>query len=414
MNPRLPWLWLFVLVNIIAALIMLDSGELIGDVGGIQLYNQSSLLWAVVLVVASYLIILGPVFNFISRIKIQSLNFGVDDSKLGQKLGKLLAVLQIIFIIFNLSTGVNIAGSNTNRTDSSFAMFWVLLPVDALFIIYYGTYRDNKYFYLNLAIWIVSNTLRGWAGIWLIIIFFEWCRAAYLKKVKLVPVVMVALLVAALYPLISSLKWGMRAVAAAGLSLDILIDGLSRNLEAADFLTLIGGGLEHLIGRLQSTSMVVEVMRLSDLLQVKFAAGEFAPFWKEGMHGILFDRLFIGEKQLYIGVAFTKFADFGFIYDVGDWNVSLGYPSWFFIAPWQSPTYILYTLFLCFVSFYLVKKIGTSMLSRDMLWYSWLGYLLAPWFQTFTAFIYALFVFLVLKILMACISSIRLMPKRYC
>jgi hypothetical protein len=412
MNPRLHWLWLFVIVNIIAALIMLDSGELIGDLEGIKVYSQSALWWATVLVVASYLIILGPVFNFISRLKIRSLNFGADESDLGKKIGILLAVLQILFIVFNLSAGVNIAGANNATTDSPFAMFWVLFPVDALFLIYYGTYRENKYFYPNLAIWILSNTLRGWAGIFLLVIFFEWCRAVYNKKVKMSRIVIVGLLVLAFYPLLSNLKWVIRAAAATGLSLEALVEGFASNLESADYLALMGNELVHLIGRLQTTSMMVDVMRLSDFLQAKFAAGEFAPFWKEGLHGIIFDRLFVGEKQSFIGVLFTKYEDFGYDYNVGDWNVSLGYPSWFFITPLLTPVYLLYTFFLGFISFYLVKKIGMSMLSKDMLWYSWLVYLMAPWFLTFTGFIYALFVFLVMKIMLARMPFIRMLPKR--
>ena len=412
MNPRLPWLWLYVLINIIAALIMIDSGELIGDLKGIHLYSQSALLWATVLVIASYLAILGPVFNFISRMKIQRFSYKVDESALGRRLGLLLAVLQIFYIIFNLSTNVNIAGSNTARTDSYFSILWVLFPVDALFLIYYGTYRDNKYFYPNLAIWVISNTLRGWGGIFLTIIFFEWCRAVYNKKVKVSWVVIVGLLVIAIYPLLLNLKWLVRDSVATGLSLEALTEGFLDVFESADYLALMGDGLAHLVGRLQSVSVVVDVMRLSDLLQEKFAAGEFAPFWKEGLHGILFDRLFASEKQMLIGVAFTGYENFGFNYKMGDWNVSLGYPSWFFIAPRQILIYLLYTFFLGFISFYLVKKIGISMLSKDMLWYSWSVYLMAPWFLVFTGFIYALFVFLVMKIVLALMLSTRIKPKR--
>ena len=91
--------------------------------------------------------------------------------------------------------------------------------------------------------------------------------------------------------------------------------------------------------------------------------------------------------------AFTKYGNFNFAYDIGNWNVSLGYPSWFFIAPLLGPVYILYTLMLGFISFYLLKKIGISSLSIDMLWYAWLVYLMAPWLLTFTGFIYALLVF---------------------
>jgi hypothetical protein len=125
--------------------------------------------------------------------------------------------------------------------------------------------------------------------------------------------------------------------------------------------------------------------------------------------------LFVGEKQLFVGVVFTRFEYFGFDFNVGDWNVSLGYPSWFFIAPEMIPMYIAYTLTLGFISFYFLKKIGLALLSEDMLWYCWLVYLMAPWLLTFTVFIYALFVFLVIKIVISrIIINLRLISKMEC
>ena len=392
---------------------MLDRGELIGDLDGILIHSNEALLWATVLVVASYLIILGPVFNFISRIKIKSINFGTNEPEIGRKFGIVLIILQLLFLVFNLLTGVNVAGSNNTNTDSFFAMLWVLFPVDALFLIYYGTYRESKYFYLNLVVWLFSNTLRGWGSVVLTVIFLEWCRTFYNKKVMKFRVVISGLFLLLCYPLLSILKFSMRASVETGLSLVALADGFSVNLKSSDYLSLIVDGLNHLIGRIQSVSYTVDVMRLSHLLQTKFASGEFSPFWKEGLHGIMYDRLFFGERQNFIGVAFTEYENFSFIYDVGDWNVSLGYPSWFFIAPFLTPVYIAYTIFLAFISFYLVKKIGMSLLSKDMLWYIWLLYLMAPWFMNFTAFIYALCVFLVMKIVLARLPSFRLLPSGY-
>lgn len=407
-KPRVPWLWLFVTVNIIGALMMLDSGELIGDLAGVKLYSRIVLLWATLLVTVTYLIILGPVFNFISKIKVKSINFRASESDLGRRIGWLLIASQFIYILFNLSTGINIAGSGNSKTNSPFSMFWVLFPVDALFIIYYGTYRDNKYFYPNLIIFVISNILRGWSGIFLMVIFFEWCRAVRGRKLFIGRMVVVGIIVLVFYPLLSNLKWIIRASAGNELSVGAIVDGIASNVGSLDYFTLMKDGFIHLIGRLQTTSMMVEVIRLSDLLQIKFAAGEFAPFWKEGLHGIVFDNLFLGEKQQLIGVAFTRYQNFGFDYDVGNWNVSLGYPSWFFITPLLTPVYVLYTLMLGFISFYLLKKIGTSSLSRDMLWYAWLVYLLAPWLLTFTGFIYALFVFLILKIVLSRFPIVRI------
>ena len=386
---------------------MYSKGQLIGDLGGKSLQNKDVLIFATLLVVTSYLIILGPLFHLLNKIKIKPIQLKCDNRLIGDRLGLVLVTSQLTYLIFNLSTGVNIAGSNTTNTDSAFSFFWVLFPVDSLFLIYYGFYRESTYFKPNLILWLLSNTLRGWGSIWLTITFLEWCRAVTMKKLKLIHVILIAPIVAALYPLLTSLKWGMRASSSLGLSLDTLFDAFFSNLNSDDYLTLMSEGLEHLVGRLQSVSFLVDVIELKHLLQIKFLEGDFSPFWKEGLHGYIYDRLFSETKQQLIGVAFTKYEDFGFVYEIGDWNVSLGYPSWFFICPEQIPLYIIYTLSLSYTSLYLLKKIGQTPLAIDMLWYTWLIYLLAPWFLTFTAFIYALFVFIFLTIFLSEIPKLR-------
>lgn len=405
MNPRIPWLFLFVLINVVAALIMFSTGELIGDLSGMRLHSESALFWATLLVIGSFCVVLGPVFQCVSKIKIEKFTFRGGEAILGQRIGRSLIVLQLIFLAFNLMTGVNIAGSNTVRSENLFGLIWVFIPVDMLFMIYYGVYREDRYVYPNLVLWIVSNLLRGWAGIFLTVIFIEWCRKKRLGHLSSLRVGLWGLLVLVAYPLVSNLKWIVRASTAAGLSLESIVEGLSSSLEAADYWMLMEHGLNHIVGRVQSVSNVVDVIRLSDFLQARFDAGDFAPFWMEGLHGIAYEKTFHSKPSVFIGVAFTGYEDFGFDYELGDWNVSLGYVSWLFIVPYLIPTYFLYTLLLCFLSMYLLKKIGANDLSKDMLWYVWLVYLMAPWFASFVAFIYAMMVFLVLKMLCSVASS---------
>lgn len=407
MNPRIPWLALFLIVNVIAALIIYNTGELIGDLSEIELHSVSALFWATCLVIASFLVVLGLFFDFISKIRIRQIAFRIDSTRLGRRIGIFLLILQLLYLVFNLASGVNIAGSNNERGNSSLAFVWILVPVDMLFMIYYGLYRDSRYFYPNLAFWLASNLLRGWTGVFLTVIFLEWCRTVRGGQFSPFRFFTIGVIVLLSYPLLSNLKWIIRSSAGAGLSVDGIIDGFSTHLEATDYWNLVGYGINHIIGRLQSVAYVVDVMRLSDFLQDKFATGDFVPFWMEGLHGIIYERVFYGARPTYIGVAYTSYQDFGFAYDVGDWNVSLGYVSWFFIAPYLIPLYILYTFLLGFISFFILRKIGVTELSKDMLWYAWLVYLMAPWFATFVGFIYAMFVFLVIQIFFSSTPSVR-------
>lgn len=407
MNPRSHWLLFFVVINIAASLIMYIDGELIGDVAGIGISNNVDIIVALSLVIFTYFIILGPVFNYISKIEIKKINYNVSESILGVRIGIVIFLLQCLFIAFNYSTGVNMAGSNNNKTDSAFNIFWVLCPIDSIFIIYYGMYRDSKFFFINLGVWILSNLLRGWTGIFFAIVFFEWCRAIRKKNLSVFKILFFGVIIIISYPLILNLKWIIRASASSSFSIDTLIAGFINIFDEIDYFLMIGNGLTALIGRLQTTSMVIDVMRLSDLLQTKFSGDDFAPFWKEGLHGIAFNSLLGWEKQKYIGVAFTMYENFNFNYNVGDWNVSLGYPSWFFIAPMLIPIYIIYTIFLGSISFYFLKKLNITSSSVDMLWYIWLVYLMAPWFSQFVVFIYALFLFLLVKLTITVFSNIN-------
>jgi len=410
MNPTTPWLLLYIVVNIFAAGMMLDTGELIGDVAGVPLTTSiGMLIWITILVVVSYIIILGPFFDFISRIEIPKINFSVDDSKLGERIGAFLIILQLGFMLFNWVEGVNVAGSNNTRSNSIISLLWVLIPVDALFIIYYGMYRENKYFKINLVIWIFSNIMRGWSGVFLVVVFFEWCRAMQNKKINFLKIIGFAAIILAIYPLILNMKWLFRSIGA-GLEPSIVIEGFIGALADPGYFFMITNGIEHIIARLQVTSVAVEVMQLSSLLQSEFLNGNIAPFWKEGLLGIVYDKAFLNEKILSIGVAFTQYADFSWDFEVGDWNTNVGYVSWFIIAPYLAPVYILYTLFLCGSSFFLVKLIGDSTLSRNMLWYIWLAYLMPPWPGVFIQFLYALCVFLVIKLIVSRLPSIRIFP----
>jgi len=401
MKVRRPWFWLFVGANVVGAYVMLDTGELIGDAAGRPLHSVAALYLAVLLVLLSYWLILGPLFNALMRVRVKPVQLAVDEGMLGSRLGKLLLALQITYFLFNIAYGVNTAGSANSGESVPFALFWVFVPVDALMVIYYGYYRDNRLFYPNVIVWTVSNLARGWSGIFLFIIFFEWCRAGRRGAIRKGRVALLGLLVIVLYPVLINLKWIMRASAQTNLGFAEVADGFAAVLETEAYTSLVGDGLMQIVGRLQTTSSVVEVIRLRDLLQDEFAMGRFTPFWLEGLHGIVYDRLMHGVKSMPIGVAFTEYALLDTRLELGSWNTNIGYVGWFFIAPLYVPLYLAYTLLLGYLSVFLVKKVGMTAQASDMVWLTWLVYLLPPWHAAFVGFLYALAVFLVLKLIVS-------------
>lgn len=400
MAPRHHWLILYVVINIAAAIIMANSGELMGDVEGNSLYSMQVLVWATIAVISSYLVILGPLFTFLTRLKINKLKFNYDEGKTGEQIGKLLLILSSGYMIYNIYTGGNIAGNVSITMNNPLRVIWVLFPTDALFVIYYGVYRENKFFYPNLIIWLVSNLLRGWAGMFLFVIFFEWCRGVRNKKITVIRTVAFFMIVIILNPILTAVKFLIRSSSRIDLSFLSVKEVLLDSAMKMNFSTVLWESLSALIARLQVTSVLIEVIRIRHFLQNEFMSGKFSPFWMEGMHGDYLYR-FMRRTSTSITQAFPKYDGFIVASDFDATSTNISFPGWCFIAPDFIPLYLGYTLLLCFLSFGLVKKIGLTESSKDLVWLIWLVFLLPPWFTVMINYLYALFVFLGLKILIS-------------
>lgn len=397
-DPKNFWLFLYIFINILATIIMFNTGELIGDVAGNRLYNTDVLFFSAFLVIISYVFILVFLFKIMIRINIKTIFFGNSENPIYSFIGIFLIIFQTLFMAFNVLNGVNIAGSINVRADSIFSFFWALMPVDALFLIFYGVARDNKYFKLNLCLYLLSNLIRGWAGVFLIIAFMEWCFAYRKGKINIKHIFVFSIVAIIFYPIINAAKFYIRTS-----SNDFSVAGffevfatVSDNIGYIDAIYL---GVLHIVERIQTTSILVMVIQLKDSLYSGYLNGVFSPFWWEGLHGIIIDRLFGNIKEMPLGVAFTKYGTFNWEFEVGNWNTNTAYPSWLVIVPYLAPIYLFYTILLCFISYFLIKKISSSTSALDLLWLTWLLYLLPPWFGTFVQFIYALFIFLILKII---------------
>ena len=133
MNPRSLWLWLFIYVNITAGLIMYSTGELVGDLVGAPVFSNSALLIASMLVVASYYFILGPIYRRLVKINIKPILSSERSLAIGPSMGVLITILQIGYMIFNLSTGVNVAGKNNVTSNSLTSIIFVILMIYFLF-----------------------------------------------------------------------------------------------------------------------------------------------------------------------------------------------------------------------------------------------------------------------------------------
>jgi len=404
-NPRTIWLWGLVLINTIALIWMLVSGEFLGDVVGPIHGNVTNLILAFFSVVISYYVFLGPVFNFTSRISVKAIKPRISPVELNKSIGRLLILLQLGFWGFNYLYGVNIAGSRSSEAKADFlvSIIWVIVPVDALFLIYYSFARDTVLWRYNLLIYISSNLVRGWSGMLFLILFMEFCRAFRLKKITPLRLVLFLAIIIAAYPFISNLKFLFRGSISTDFVLLDALAGYVNQLVVDDYFRIVVGAFQHLVGRIQITSAVEEVIRNGAALRASLDSDAFAPFWLEGLHGIAYDRLFLPDVRPTLG--------FELAYQINSakvrFNVNPGWVGWLYVAPYLIPVYCIYTMALCFASFWFAKKIGSHAMLFDLIWLSWFSFLVTGWLATFVAFIYALAVYLLLTIFLSYFKDFR-------
>lgn len=395
-QPTTPWLLAYLAVNVAAVLIICQEGELIGDVAGMQVQDIGIVPWALLFLLLSYVLILVFGFRLFMSFRFKIMGSRYDNRQTGGDVGLVLAVLHVGFISFFLKTGTFVAGSSA-RVDSVWSQVWVLLSTDTLFLVYYGVYRDSRWFAPNLMLALLSNVLRGWSGIFLIIIFFEFCRLIRSKNLRLWHVLAGVGAVVLFYPALLLLKLQIRTQFGSGASLSELYSiasTITSEMSVEQFLDVLAASFMQVVGRLQLLSDVVAITQLSDDLRRLVQHGMVVPFWWEGIHGLAVDRLFGGDRSTNIGVAFAALID---PYSEVEWNANIGYIGWFFILPSYWLIYIAYTTLLALASVILLRRISNKPLAADMLWYAWLVFLVPGWLASYVLFVYSLLVFMTVQ-----------------
>lgn len=396
-SGRSLWLVLYLACNVVAAAIMLVSGENMGDVAMAPVPGPRVVLGALLCVLVSYALILGPLFSFLARGVSSVRKVSIADPAELNRMGLIVLALQVAFFAFNEVYGVNVAGSRGKSADTPLSMFWVFVPIDAIFLIYFSLSGSSKYKGLNLAVWVLSSLVRGWAGIFVFLLYF-WVvrsmRAGKLTVVRFAASMAVALIA---FPVISNLKWIVRAGELSNGSAFEVIAKVAERVSAEDYSNLVIEGGVKLVERIQVVSVLSEVIEQRELLRREFYKGGFQPFWSEGLHGIIYDRLAGNQRAVPLGVYFTNFINTAFSFEQGDWNVNTSYVAWLVVLPSAAVGYIFYTFMLCAISVGIGRKIENGEQFMDVVWLAWLIYLLPPWWTTFVQFIYAMVVFYLLR-----------------
>ena len=404
------WLAVYILANLIGAMIFGMSGQLDGDLIGYPLPGNSVLLVATIAVVASYLIWMGPIFSYMASIKIKTIFSRKESAGVARDssiVGIVVLIVQICFLIFNSQEGVNVAGSRL-QSDSSIRYFWILLAPDALFLVYYGIYRKSALFGPNLILYLISNAMRGWLGTWLTIFFIEGAHRLREGRLNWKILILLIVIFIPFLPVLIELKWVIRELGTGGvLSLDEVSSRLMESIIDMDWWAAFSDSMRPIVMRFQHLANVIGIIDVSTDLSRGLTNGEFKNIFEEGLPQYTVEKIFGISVLPDIHVALLTYLIPEQLPVDTITNTHVGLVGWFWISPSLVPFYLLYLLVLSWLGMWLAKKAGGEGLLIDIIWFSWLGYLMNGWFAAYIEFMQALVVLVCIRALASRVVSSR-------
>ncbi len=392
------WLGIYVVAAIVAASLFAARGMLGGDSVGIPLSDFRTLIVAVSCVVVSYLFWMGPVYKVMEKMTVSPLfpkwkegAFPDDD----RQISFFVLILQLSFLGYSLIEGVGIAGS-IKRVDLAIKYIWVLLPADIIFLVYYALYRKSRWFLPNLVLYILSNTLRGWLGFWLIILFLEGSFRVREKRFDWKKISLTMALFVYLAPFLIEIKWVIRKL---GNAYIFNFDNLFSVVKSVNWLESIVRVSESVLMRLQHLDIVIVIVNNAAILAERLRAREFLYFFEEGLPQFTIERLLGWPRVPDIHI---KLIDYFAVYPAGDGAISnthTGMVGWLWIAPEWALVYLAYISMLTWSGIWLAKKLGGTERVVDLVWFAVLVWVMNGWFGAYMEFLQALVVVVAAKIL---------------
>ncbi len=385
-DPRTLWATAYIVINILASAMVLWQGEFLGDLAGDAPRDTGGFAVTTALLCAAIALLL---IFFNSAVWVGA---GIRPLRHNRrKIGLMLAVAQSAFILYVQQTGFFIAGSS-ERGGSLLSAFWVLFNTDALFIIYYGTCRDAPLFKLNLVLWIVSFVQRGWFGYLFFVVALESFRVVRRGQINGAKIAAVIALIT-IYPILDLVKVYIRLA-------DVIepahaVQFMANEMTSADFrwADSFVDSAEKIVSRIQVVSHAQAISDNAAYFNGLVESGGMVPFWKEGVLGIIWDKL-MGEN--HGPEAAQALASFIAPFQDSSWNVNPSLVGWLTMHQGMWPLAVLYLAALCVSSIMLGGLIDKRPFFRDTIWFIWLIFLVPGWIAQFVSFVLALAVYVML------------------
>lgn len=291
--------------------------------------------------------------------------------ELRRKWGLSLLVIQIAFIVFNLTMGVNTAG-NTERVEGGSVInyLFIILQPDVLVALISVCLKSGFLFWMNILVYLSSMFLRGWMGGTFIIIFLILSRYPNIKvsgKIFFNSLLLLIILFA-LLPVIIEAKWAMRT----GVSVLVFLSNITSYITPENYIS----GINYLLNRFQHVGHLAIILQNSDDLNEKYISGLFAPYYMDGLPQYLIAKIF--NLSTYKASFFL--VEYFFNVLEPSWNINTGVVGWLFILQYESILFIIYVGLILFIPYYLIHKYsGAKVLnvlacfSIIYLFHGWLG-----------------------------------------
>ena len=274
------------------------------------------------------LVFLSLLFVFLCA-RLGSRFFPVEQPRLPPKImGVLVFLIQLngLLVVLLLDFG-RVGGTST----SALALFVSYLSPDAVFLLFYGHSRNRKVPYLNLALFIASNLLRGWGGVWSMLFMIEFYYAAQRLSNKKMWVASLMLVTTAMF------------------ALPFLIEARdkARGTQALEEMTY-GRAVTTVLERLQQFTAVELIAQEAPVIARAIGQGHILPFYADNqvaeklmpptsksvsLQKVLSVRYLISSDEVPRGYSAD---DFG-------WYVHTGIAGWLFVLDWRMiPLYLLF------------------------------------------------------------------------
>jgi hypothetical protein len=298
-------------------------------------------------VVGCFLLLVGSLIAIVVLAKIFEKYFvdGSDcQSKPPKLFGYIVFFIQLCTFLVALFLGYGRAGSKGG--DANVIVTIVsYLHADIFFMLYYAHARASAFPKYNLILFVVSNVLRGWGGVWLILFLIEsfyFLRGSNVWRAYY-KIMLVSLIGLAAFPFANSIR------------------EQARGAEVGELLYF--ESYIKLFNRMQHVSNVVLISQESEDVLNDIQSGIIVPWY---INNPIFMRLIPGKYgemeslQKYIAsrylVDFSKIGD-GYYVDDLSWYTNTGFSGWIFLMNWYVvPVYVIYVLFMMWLPYWAVGR----------------------------------------------------------